>query len=151
MLLGDTSIKLYGPAEEAWHKVVDWQWQTMPEWDIFMERLNFDGPLRLGSVGKLKMKDGPEVTLVVTSFDPPHSYTDEFSLLGSKFVFHHEITEFSGGSILRIWVEGHGFLAALLGPLLRNSFASKMPFLMNNFKQQFEHATTGSKPLPEMH
>jgi hypothetical protein len=137
MQLGDMTITVDGTLDAVWQKLI--HWETMHEWDIFMDRVQFDGPLKQGSVGKLKMKNGPEVTLIVTRFSPPNSYTDEFSLAGSLFVFHHELTELRPTSVsLRIWVEARGMIASLLAPFMRKQFSAKMPLLMNNFKQQFE-------------
>ncbi len=137
MKIADSKIQIQGSLEAVWHKLVDWQ--TMHTWDIFMESVIFDGPLRLGSKGKLRMKGGPEVELVVTSFNEPHSYTDEFTLLGSRFIFFHQLSEHSENLlVLHITVETNGFLASLLAPLMRIDTEKKMPILMNNFKKQFE-------------
>jgi hypothetical protein len=137
MKLAEDAMTLSGDVQSAWDKLVDWS--RMHEWDVFLEHLHFNGPLGLNSVGRLKMKDGPEVDLVVTQFDPPHSYTDEFSLLGSKFIFHHYVAEAGTGEVtVRIVVEAEGLAAALLAPLMRRQFAQKMPLLMQNFRSQYE-------------
>ncbi len=144
MQIGDLSITVQGTRQTAWNKLVDWQ--TMHEWDIFMDYLKFDGPLQMGSVGKLKMKGGPEVDLRVTHFSPLDSYTDEFSMLGSTFVFHHELAEPRPGEVkVRIWVECHGFLAALLANLMKKDFDKKMPILMQNFRQQYEKELSSNR------
>lgn len=104
-----------------------------------MDWVRFDGELKMGSRGQLKMKNGPEVPLVVTSFSPPNSYTDEFTMMGSKFIFHHELSELSATTVsVRIRVETLGLFADLLAPLMKSDMSRKMPVLMNNFKQQFE-------------
>lgn len=137
MKLSDDIISFKGTRESAWNKLVDWP--QMHEWDLFMERVQFDGALRLGSVGKLKMKNGPQVDLRVTAFEQGHSYSDEFELMWSRFVFHHEVTESAEGLVsVRVQVEGHGVLAWLATGYLRKSFAANMPILMKNFKDQYE-------------
>ncbi|MBX9569630.1 MAG: SRPBCC family protein [Candidatus Obscuribacterales bacterium] len=137
MQLVDTKITVDASPNAAWQKLVDWQ--RMHKWDIFMDWVKFDGPLALGSVGDLKMTGGPTVKLKVTAFDPPNSYTDEFTMLGSTFVFYHEVMESTdGGAIVRITVDANGTLASMLAPLMRSDFAKKMPILMNNFKRQLE-------------
>lgn len=141
MLLADNSFTVKGTVQSAWDKLVDWS--TMHEWDVFLDRLYFDGPLALNSVGKIKTKDGLQGDLVVTQFSPPHSYTDEFSFLGSKLIFHHYVGEAAslpGEITVRISIEGEGILIALLGPVMRQQFAAKMPVLIANFKQQYESA-----------
>lgn len=137
MQLISSSISVKASADSAWAKLVDWQ--RMHTWDIFMDWVKFDGPLAMGSVGDLKMAGGPVVKLKVTEFDPPHSYTDEFTMLGSTFVFSHEVTETAeGDALVRITVEANGALAKLLAPLMRSDMEKKMPILMNNFKRQLE-------------
>lgn len=132
-----SSISVNASPEEAWAKLVDWQ--RMHLWDIFMDWVKFDGPLQQGSVGDLKMAGGPTVKLKVTAFDLGKSYTDEFSMLGSTFIFHHRVgTEGEDGTVVRIDVEATGALASFLAPLMKNDFSKKMPILMNNFKRQLE-------------
>lgn len=136
MKLGDATVSFEGTRESAWRKLVDWQ--RMHEWDHFMQSVQFDGALRLGSVGRLRMKDGPEVVLRVTAFEPGHSYSDEFDLLWSKFIFHHEVTESTPGVVdVRFHIEGSGVLLALAAWYLRKSFAANLPIIMSNFKHQY--------------
>ncbi|MBY0549399.1 MAG: hypothetical protein K2W95_19140 [Candidatus Obscuribacterales bacterium] len=137
MKLSDDTVSFKGTRESAWNKLVDWQ--RMHEWDLFMESVQFDGALKLGSVGKLKMKNGPAVDLRVTAFEAGHSYSDEFELMWSRFIFHHDVTESTEGLVsVRVQVEGHGVLAWLAAGYLRQSFAANMPILMRNFKDQYE-------------
>lgn len=140
MLLADNSFNVKGTIQSVWDKLVDWS--TMHEWDVFLDHLHFDGPLALNSVGKIKTTDGLQGDLVVTQFSPLHSYTDEFSFLGSKLIFHHYVSESSspGEITVRIAIDGEGILIALLAPLMRKQFAAKMPVLIANFKQQYESA-----------
>lgn len=137
MRLCEHSITLEGSLESAWAMMVDWQ--TMPDWDIFMESLHFDGPLALGSVGKLKMKNGPQAPLTVTTFNAPISYTDELSLYGTRLTFYHELREKAEGKLeMRFTVDGAGLLASLFGTFMAKDMKSKMPVLMNNFKRIYE-------------
>ncbi|MBX9694752.1 MAG: hypothetical protein K2Z81_20360 [Cyanobacteria bacterium] len=141
MQITDYRITVKGTRQSAWEKLV--HWQSMHEWDIFMDYVKFDGPLAMGSVGKLKMKGGPKVDLRVTHFAPPDSYTDEFSMLGSTFIFHHEVIEQGAGEVeIHIMVEAQGLLANVLAPFMRKDMDSKMPILMQNFKHQYEHERT---------
>lgn len=137
MQLSDDSVTFKGTAATAWEKLVDWR--NMPEWDPFMESVHFDGPLHARSVGRLKMKNGPDVELRVTEFTPGVSYTDEFTLWGSRFVFYHEVKETSAGLVtMRIRTEAYGLLASLLGGVMRKNFSRDMPGLMENFRTQYE-------------
>ena len=112
----------------------------MHEWDILIEYVQFHGVLRVGSVGILKPKGAPVVDLVVTELVPPHSYTNEFTLFGSTFTFHHELEELDSNTVsMRFWVEARGLMAKTFAPLMRKDIEKKLPILMNNFKEQFEH------------
>jgi hypothetical protein len=139
MDIGQDTITFRGSLQTAWEKLIDWR--TMHEWDPFMESIEFEGPLAVGSIGKLKIKGVPETKLEVTEFNPPYSYTDQFSMLGSTFIFYHELTELPSNEIsLHIGVEVEGALASTIAPLMRKDFAVKMPILMKNFKEQYESA-----------
>lgn len=141
MQLVDSKITVNASPEEAWAKLVDWQ--AMHKWDLFMDWVKFDGPLAAGSIGDLKMAGGPIVKLKVTAFNPPNSYTDEFTMLGSTFVFYHEVNEApNGGAIVRITVDTNGMFASMLAPLMRKDLNKKMPMLMSNFKVQIEDPST---------
>ena len=56
MVFVEHSVTFRGDINSAWDKLVDWK--TMPEWDIFVDEVKFDGPLKLGSQGMLKSRDG---------------------------------------------------------------------------------------------
>lgn len=145
MQIGERTVIVKAPAQAAWDKLVDWS--SMHEWDVFMEWIRFDGPLRNGSKGRLKMRGGAEVDIVVTAFEAQKRYTDEFRLLGSRFVFHHEITgRPDGDTAVRIAVEAHGAFAGLIGPTMRAQMKEKMPVLMAKFKRQLEEGTKYGAP-----
>lgn len=137
MEIGERTVIVKASAQAAWDKLVDYK--HMHEWDIFMEWIKFEGAIKNGSKGRLKMRDGAEVDIVVTSFDPPKTYTDEFRMLGSRFVFHHEVKERpDGDTAVRIAVEAHGVVAGLIAPMMRAQMKEKMPVLMAKFKRQLE-------------
>lgn len=136
MQLCDESTTFEGTIDTTWKVLVDWQ--SMPSWDIFMESIDFDGPLRNGSLGRLKMKNGPTAPLLVTAFNPPYSYTDELRFWFTRLIFHHELTELEAGRVtVRFVVEGEGLLPVLLGSLMRKDMQKKMPVLLDNFKVQY--------------
>ncbi len=136
MQLCDESTTLEGTINNVWNFLVDWR--SMPSWDIFMESLDFDGPLEKGSLGRLKMKNGPTAPLLVTAFNPPHSYTDELRFWFTRLIFHHELKEIQPGKVsVRFIVEGEGLLPALIGSWMKKDMHEKMPLLLSNFKEQF--------------
>lgn len=137
MKLAEHEVSLSGRLESAWEKLVDWK--SMPKWDLFMKSVHFDGPLKNGSVGQLTLQDGNTYTLKVTSFNPLKDYTDEFSILGSRLIFMHELIPQGANRItMRFRVEGEGLLVFLLQGPIKNDLVTKLPDLMNRFKSQFE-------------
>jgi hypothetical protein len=56
MKIAEHSIVVNGSLQAAWDKLLDWN--TMPDWDIFMKTVHFDGPLAVGSSGGLILKNG---------------------------------------------------------------------------------------------
>ncbi len=140
MKLAEHSVILHGSLESAWDKLVDWQ--RMPDWDLFRKSLQFDGPLQLGSIGKLVVTTGQQYELKVTSFDAPRSYSDELSTLGLRLIFHHFLTPLGEGQIeMRFVIEGSGVTAFLLQIPIANDLKAKLPDLMSRFKQQFERVS----------
>lgn len=139
MVFVEHSITFKGDLKTAWEKLVDWK--RMPEWDIFIDDLQFDGPLKVGSVGHMKSRDGHNYILTVTDFNPLNNYSDEMSALGSKFVFYHELTEKTPGEItMRFTISANGFIAWLFKYPINNAFEQKLPILMDNFKRQYEES-----------
>jgi len=143
MKLAEHEVTLKGGLESAWAKLVDWK--SMPEWDTFMKSVEFDGPLKTGSVGKLVLKNGQQFVLRVTSFTFMKEYTDEFSCLGSRFIFYHELIPQALNEVkMRLAMEAEGLVAFLLWGLLSKSFRDNLPGLMCRFKTQFEEQERNS-------
>lgn len=139
MVFVEHSVTFKGNIDSAWEKLVDWK--RMPEWDIFIDDINFDGPLKLGSVGTMKSRDGHTYSLKVTDFNPKKDYSDELSIMGSTFVFFHELSEKSAGEItMRFTISAKGLIAFIFCYPIKNAFAQKLPILMDNFKRQYEES-----------
>ncbi len=128
-----------GDLQSAWEKLIDWK--HMPDWDIFIDSVEFDGPLKVGSVGKLKSRDGHNYALTVTDFNPRNNYSDEISIMGSKFIFYHELSEKTPGEItMRFTITATGLIAFIFQYPIKNAFALKLPILMENFRRQYEES-----------
>ena len=135
--LCDESINIDGDRDRIWSLLVDWR--RMPEWDIFMKSLHFEGPLALGSTGTIHMRAGGSSKLTVTAWQPPHNYSDEMSIAFTKLTFHHHLTELAPGQFqVRFVVEGSGLLTTLMGKMMQQDMELKMPILLNNFKELYK-------------
>lgn len=139
MVFTEHSVNFKGDIKTAWDKLVDWK--HMPDWDIFIDEMHFDGPLKKGSVGRMKSRDGHHYALTVTEFNPMDNYSDEISVMGSKFVFYHELKESGPGEItMRFTISATGLIASLFKYPINNAFEQKLPILMDNFKLQYEES-----------
>lgn len=144
MVFVEHTVTFKGDLQSAWDKLVDVK--RMPDWDIFIDSVQFDGPLKVGSVGQLKSRDGHNYALTVTDLNPLSNYSDEISIMGSKFVFYHELSEKTPGEItMRFTISANGFIAFIFGYPIKNAFAQKLPILMDNFKRQYEESLQQSK------
>ncbi len=148
MVVVEHSVTFKGDVQRAWDKLVDFS--RMHEWDIFVDSVHFDGPLKVGSAGNLKSRDGHNYVLTVTDFNPPKSYTDEISVMGSKFIFYHELSEKNPGEItMRFTITAKGFIAFIFQYPIKNAFEQKLPILMDSFKRQYEEAVVQEIRRPE--
>jgi hypothetical protein len=137
MRLAEHSIIVNGSAHAAWDKLVDWR--TMPDWDIFMKSVHFEEPLRVGSTGRLVLKNGHEFTLRITQLDHMKDYTDEFCIIGARFVFYHQLLQQSPEQIkIYFSIDCEGLLPFVMHRLLAREFNSQLVVLMTNFKNQLE-------------
>ena len=133
MLVVSHSVLLEAAPERVWRKLVDWK--DWPSWDTGQEKIEFDGPINAGSVGKLKLKGGPEVALKIVDFSPGKSYVSEFKLLGARFVFGHSIVSKAKNlTVLTVVVEMKGLSALLWAGLMCASLRKDVPQWMQNFK-----------------
>lgn len=141
MKLISQSITLNGPAEAIWKKLL--YWQEWPTWDKGMESVTFDGPLKNGSAGTLKLKKGPSVQLVVTELTELKSYTDEFSLFGTRFIFIHFLTPLPGNQFrVTVEVEADGLSAPIMAGIMKSGLEKELPGWMTTFKNQYEQQMT---------
>jgi hypothetical protein len=158
MKLTSKSVLIKAPQKTVWQKLIDWH--TWPTWDGGMETISFandssdtssasnpSDAIRVGSVGKLKMKGGPAVDLRVTEFSFEKSYTSEFDLWGSRFVFIHflETVTISGLPQVRatVAVEADGITAPVLGQIVSYGLNKEMLGWLEKFRDLIE-AKNGS-------
>jgi hypothetical protein len=114
-------------------------WQTWSSWDKGQESVHFPGPLAAGSVGELKLKDGPKVALRITDLNAGQSYTSEFRMLGATFVFEHEVfRQADEVSNIRFAVSSSGWFAPFVGYFVNPKIVEGLPKWMANFQKIVE-------------
>jgi hypothetical protein len=126
----------------TWEKMVDWK--SWPTWDGGMESISFDGPIHIGSAGRLKLKGGPVVTLMITDFKLNDSYTSEFVLLGTRFILSHILTPLDGGlTKMTFTADVEGASAFLIGNIVKPNLVKGVPEWMHTFQRALsENAPT---------
>lgn len=89
------------------------------------------------------MKGGPAVDLKVTEFSFEKSYTSEFDLWGSRFVFIHYLDPALDNPPrvrVTVEVEAYGFTAPLLGAFVRYGLNKEMLGWLERFRDLIETA-----------
>jgi uncharacterized protein YndB with AHSA1/START domain len=85
--LGEGTATSTAPPEAFFARWVDHDsWST---WSPDTAWVRLEGPPALGTRGRLKPKDGPQVRFVVSAFEPGHRYADTTRLPGARLVFDH--------------------------------------------------------------
>ncbi len=121
MLIAENTTEISAPLSVVWEKMLNWR--EWPAWDHGMDSARFPGSLQRGSVGKLKLKGGPEVDLRLTDFVEEDHYTSEFSLLGTTFVFEHELKTVGSNTTVRFAVTANGPTAIFVGSLVKSKIS----------------------------
>lgn len=75
-------------------------------WEEDLESLSFDGDIKTGTKGKMKLKDMPEMDFTLTEIIENYSYCDKTDVpeIGSLF-FNHKILEENGKIFIEHSVE----------------------------------------------
>jgi hypothetical protein len=143
MQLVSHKVIVNAPNSVIWSELI--HWETWTTWDGGMERVQFDGPIDVGSIGRLKMKDGPEGLLHISALQERVSYSDYFDLLGTRFNIHHSLSHFEElGETVHFSAEAQGPTAWILAPLIRVKMAKSLPQWMNTFKARCEQSAAGA-------
>lgn len=113
------AIGIGAPPAIVWQVTQDVE--RWPEWTptVTAVRLPGGGPLRLGSVARIKQPLQPESEWVVTEFAPPQGFAWETRRLGLRMKGSHDVAAVPGGTRSTLAVEATGVLAFVLWPLLR--------------------------------
>jgi hypothetical protein len=104
--------------EKAWAVQIDVE--RWPEWTastLSAVRLD-EGPFRLGSEARLRLRGGPQSVWRVTEFDEGRSFAWESRSPGAHSVGRHVVEPEDGGCRVTLSVSMTGWLASLLSPWL---------------------------------
>ena len=110
-------------------------WHT---WDPDTKRAFLDGPLQLGSKGKLTPTKGNTVPIRVTEVTRDRSFTVESKIPLLRMVFEHELKPMAGGTEVVHRVTLSGPLLLILGRMLTRQIDTGLPVTLRNLKQLAE-------------
>ena len=111
-------IQIDAPVETVWQVTRDVE--RWPEWTPTVTSVRLlDSELRLGSVALIKQPMQPRSEWVVTEFAPGQRFAWETRRVGLHMTGTHEMSAADGGTRSVLRVDASGWLATLLGPLLR--------------------------------
>lgn len=81
--------------EAVWARYADPA--SWPQWDHEIEYVTADGPLEVGTTGRLKPAGGPVTRFVYTEVEPGVSFTDVTKLPLARLTFRHRIEPTADG------------------------------------------------------
>ena len=110
-------------------------WHT---WDPDTKRAFLDGPLQLGSKGKLTPTKGNTVPIRVTEVTRDRSFTVESKIPLLRMIFEHELKPVASGTEVVHRVTLSGSLLFILGRMLTRQIDSGLPVTLRNLKQLAE-------------
>lgn len=96
-------------------------------WSPDTDRVQVDGPVRVGARGTLKPTGGPALRFVVAALVPGREYTDVTRLPGARLTFQHLAESVGGRTVLRVRVTVTGPLARLWSAVLGAGFRTSAP------------------------
>lgn len=110
-------------------------WHT---WDPDTKQAKLDGPMRIGTRGKLTPAKGSTVPMVVTEVVPSRSFTVESKIPLFCMRFEHELTPSQAGTEVVHRVTFSGLLSVILGPMLSRQLNTGLPVTLGRLKQLAE-------------
>lgn len=132
------SIKINAPQATVWEVVTDVeQW---PRWTPTVTTIHLadEGPLRLGSIVRIKQPGQPEAQWTVTEFAPKEYFAWESQRFGLKFRASHSIVSDGTHSTSILKLEATGIISILLYPLLRPAIDRALEEENKGLKQKCE-------------
>ena len=116
------------------------RWHT---WDPDTRQATLDGPLQVGSRGRLVPTQGNAVPMVVTKAIPGRCFTVESKIPLFRMVFEHELGPAQGTTVVIHRVTFSGLLTFVLGPLLAKRLNAGLPVTLGRLKALAESRSAG--------
>jgi uncharacterized protein YndB with AHSA1/START domain len=118
---------------EVWSRVSEW-----PMWDPDTRSARLDGPLAVGSTGRLQPRKGLAVRLEVVRVEPQQRLDLRSPVLGSHLHFEHVLQPLASGCRVTHSVWFSGWLASLLMATVGRDVRQGLPVTMASLKRFVE-------------
>src|SRR5262245_11145664 len=103
-----------GVVWQVWSDVDTW-----PEWNPDMIASHLDGPLQVGTTGKIETRSGGKHDVVVTQFEDGRSFELESTAMPlTKMAIRATVEPSAGGSRVTQEFEARGALAPIVSPMM---------------------------------
>jgi uncharacterized protein YndB with AHSA1/START domain len=112
---------------------------TWPEWNPDMKESRLDGPLQLGTTGKINTRSGGKHDVVVTQFEDGKSFELESTAMpGTKMAIRATVTPLDGGTRISQAFEARGLLAPIVGPMMGGMILKTFSQVLAGLAQEVE-------------
>ncbi len=119
---------------------------TWPQWDHEIAAVSVQGPVAVGTRGRLKPVTGPAASFTLTEVTPGVGFTDVSRLPLAQLTLAHHIEATASGSRFTHHVTITGPLAPLFARVIGKRLAAGLPTAMRNLARLAEAAPTPSPP-----
>lgn len=131
--------EIAAPIDTVWGVLADIE--KWPEWTVVQSVKRLDaGPLGVGSQATLNQPELPEATWTVTVWEPPRTFLWEAKQAGITVTAGHTLAETATGTSVKLAVEFHGALAAMVAAMARDTIERHLATEASGLKSRCEGA-----------
>lgn len=132
------SIEIAAPVEQVWDLTMDVEsWPQHTPTITRIQRLD-GGPLRVGAQARIKQPAQGERTWTVTSLVPRERFEWATSAMGVRMAGGHHLASTPGGTRNTLTVDIEGWLAPLVGLLIRGAIRKAIATENEGFRRAAE-------------
>lgn len=128
MLIIEHTIETTLPLDKIWAVLVDFE--SWKKWDQELEDCDLYGIFQAGTIGYIKLKDGPRLKTLLTYVEPYRYFVQEAYLLLAKAIMTNSVIHNFGKTSLRFKTEICGPFAILYYFLIGKSIKNKVQMEM---------------------
>jgi hypothetical protein len=122
---------------QVWSDVDTW-----PEWNPDMIASHLDGPLRVGTTGKIETRSGGKHDVVVTQFEDGRSFELESTAMPlTKMAIRATVEPSPGGSRVTQEFEARGALAPVVTPMMSGAVLKTFSSVLDGLARRVEQTS----------